>query len=98
MAGLGRMVETYRTTPQYGDPAQFQTELERVTRSTQQQESQLYSLTCQLHQLQLQLPPCSDNQSNTTDTASQSSGYPSSATSIYMQIAFPHCRSEHSTN
>ena len=93
MSALQLMVKSYTENPQYGDVTKFRAELDKVTHSVQLLESDLYSLHSQLREVTTQLPgparvsaapapadTCSDIYT-CSDTQSQSSGYPSSASS-----------------
>ena len=93
MSALQLMVKSYTENPQYGDVTKFRAELDKVTHSVQLLESDLYSLHSQLREVSTQLPgparvsaapapadTCSDIYT-CSDTQSQSSGYPSSASS-----------------
>ena len=88
MSGLQLMVKTYTENPQYGDVRQFRAELDKTTHNVQLLESELYSLSNQLKEVNSRLhvsktvPRVPDPEvCDKSDTTSQSSGYPSSASS-----------------
>ena len=95
MSALQLMVKSYTENPQFGDVNKFRSELDKVTHSVQLLESDLFSLNNQLRDVssKLHVPrvpseiyssTCSDR----SDTQSQSSGYPSSASSGDMDSQF----------
>ena len=96
MSGLQLMIESYTKNPSYGDVNKFRGELDKVTHRVQLLESDLFSLNTELSEILKRLGPdtaeagldstvetvslCgSDSRS---ETQSQSSGYPSSASSL----------------
>ena len=88
MSALQKMVNSYTENPQYGDANKLRLELDKVTHNVQLLESDRYSLTNQLRDVsnKLHVPsnPVVTRASDTcdmSDTQSQSSGYPSSASS-----------------
>ena len=95
MSALQLMVKSYTENPQFGDVNKFRSELDKVTHSVQLLESDLFSLNNQLRDVSSKLhvtrapseiysSTCSDR----SDTQSQSSGYPSSASSGDMDSQF----------
>ena len=95
MSALQLMVKSYTENPQFGDVNKFRSELDKVTHNVQLLESDLFSLNNQLRDVSSKLhvtrapseiysSTCSDR----SDTQSQSSGYPSSASSGDMDSQF----------
>ena len=97
MSGLQLMVKSYTENPQYGDVRQFRAELDKTTHSVQVLESELYSLNNQLKEVTSKLPvsgldPPESYVCDRSDTTSQSSGYPSSASSGDVDSQFGETR------
>ena len=96
MSGLQLMIESYTKNPSYGDVNKFRAELDKVTHRVQLLESDLFSLNTELSEIVKRLGPdpaetCLDSTVETvslcgsdsrSETQSQSSGYPSSASSL----------------
>lgn len=97
MSGLQLMVKSYTENPQYGDVRQFRAELDKTTHSVQVLESELYSLNNQLKEVSSKLPVSGLESPESyvcdrSDTTSQSSGYPSSASSGDVDSQFGETR------
>ena len=95
MSALQLMVKSYTENPQFGDVNKFRSELDKVTHNVQLLESDLYSLnnqlrdvTSKLHVSRVPSEIYSSTCSDRSDTQSQSSGYPSSASSGDMDSQF----------
>ena len=96
MSGLQLMIESYTKNPSYGDVNKFRGELDKVTHKVQLLESDLFSLNTELSEIVKRLGPDPTEPSldstvetvslcgsdSRSETQSQSSGYPSSASSL----------------
>ena len=97
MSGLQLMIESYTKNPSYGDVNKFRGEMDKVTHRVQLLESDLFTLNSELAEIVKRLPgpetvePGLDSSVETeslcgsdtrSETQSQSSGYPSSASSL----------------